>query len=163
MKLLIIGIVASGKTTLAKRLSLEKGIKYFEIDSIIHDDINNVKRTHGEQEDIIRSIDRNNESWIIEGTLRSHMDYLLEMADKIILIEIPLAVRKKRIILRYIKQKFKIEKSNYKPSLKMLKLMFKWTNDYEKNKESMNERIYKHKNKLVILDSVNKIESFELH
>ena len=43
MKILIIGIVASGKTTLAKKLSRKTNIEYYEIDSIVHDDKNNLK------------------------------------------------------------------------------------------------------------------------
>lgn len=35
MKILIIGIVASGKTTLAKRLSRELNIMHYEIDRVI--------------------------------------------------------------------------------------------------------------------------------
>ena len=37
MKILILGVVASGKTTLAKRMSEENNINYYEIDSIIKD------------------------------------------------------------------------------------------------------------------------------
>lgn len=49
MKVLIIGIVASGKTTLARRLSKETNIKNYEIDLIVHDDKNKRKRTNKEQ------------------------------------------------------------------------------------------------------------------
>ena len=49
MKVLIIGIVASGKTTLARRLSKETNIKNYEIDLIVHDDKNKRKRTNIEQ------------------------------------------------------------------------------------------------------------------
>ena len=49
--------------------------------------------------------------------------YLLEMSDKIIYLDIPKRTRNVRIFTRFIKQKLKIEKSNYKPTLKMLKLM----------------------------------------
>ena len=58
MKILIIGIVASGKTTLAKRLSRENNVMYYEIDSIVHDDINNRKRTNEEQQRIIKEINK---------------------------------------------------------------------------------------------------------
>lgn len=40
MKILVIGIVASGKTTLAKKLSKESNIEHYEIDTIVHDDKN---------------------------------------------------------------------------------------------------------------------------
>lgn len=87
MKILIIGIVASGKTTLAKNLSKQTHINYYEIDSIVHDDINKIKRTEEEQNKIIQRID-NNKNWIMEGTLRKNLYYLLELADKIIYLDI---------------------------------------------------------------------------
>ena len=46
MKVLIIGIVASGKTTLARRLSKETNIKNYEIDLIVHNYTNNINRTN---------------------------------------------------------------------------------------------------------------------
>lgn len=44
MKILIIGCVGSGKSTYSKKISNMSGIERYEIDSIIHDDINNRKR-----------------------------------------------------------------------------------------------------------------------
>ena len=76
MKILIIGSVASGKTTLARKLSQQLNIKHYEIDSIVHDDLNNMKRTHEQQKEIIEKIDTQ-QSWIIEGTLRKNLNYLL--------------------------------------------------------------------------------------
>lgn len=111
MKILIIGIVASGKTTLAKRLSQELNIKHYEIDSIVHDDLNNKKRTPQEQNEIIEKINKQAD-WIIEGTLRKNLHYLLEISDKIIYLDIPLQTRKIRICTRFIKQKLGIEKCN---------------------------------------------------
>lgn len=69
MKILIIGPVASGKTTVAKKISEHTGIKHYEIDSIVHNDKNNIKRTENEQINIINQINKNDD-WIIEGTLR---------------------------------------------------------------------------------------------
>lgn len=79
MKILIIGIVASGKTTFARKLSKELDIKYYEIDSIVHDDIRHVKRTNEEQQLIIRQINEHKD-WIVEGTLRKNLDNLLFLA-----------------------------------------------------------------------------------
>ena len=96
MKILIIGIVASGKTTLAKELSKRSGIKHFEIDLIVHNDINEIKRTAEEQQRIIDKINEN-EDWIIEGVLRKNVYNLLEISDKIIYMDIPVKTRKRRI------------------------------------------------------------------
>lgn len=150
MKILIIGCVGSGKSTYAKKLSKELNIKRYEIDSIVHDDIENRKRTEEEQKNIIDKINKN-ESWIIEGTLRKNLYYLLEMADKIIFIDTPYNVRKRRIIKRFIKQKLKIEKCNYKPTLEMLKMMFIWNKEFEDERDKFIEILNKYNSKLEII------------
>lgn len=53
MKLLIIGSVANGKTTLAKKLEKKYNIKMYEIDSIVHNDKYNVKRTVEEHKQLL--------------------------------------------------------------------------------------------------------------
>ena len=161
IKILIIGIVASGKTTLAKRLSNESGIDYYEIDSIVHDDYNKRKRSNIEQQNIIKEINKK-DSWIIEGTLRKNLYNLLDEADKIIYIDIPLNVRKKRILIRFIKQKFGLEDCNYKPTLKMLRMMYIWTKEFEDTKKGFEEQLKKYSDKLVKLDAVNKVINYSL-
>ena len=101
--------------------------------------------------------------WIIEGTLRKNLYNLLELADKIIYLDIPIQVRKRRILLRYIKQKLKIEKSNYRPNKEMLKNMYKWTNEFENNKIELEEEILKYKEKLIVLKSKRKIKLYKLN
>ena len=44
MKILIIGTVGTGKTTLARKLSKEYKIKQYESDAIVHDDENTGKK-----------------------------------------------------------------------------------------------------------------------
>ena len=150
MKILIVGTVGTGKTTLARKLSKEYNIKYYEIDSIVHDDVNKKKRTPQQQNEIISNINKE-DGWIIEGVLRENLEYLLEIAEKIIYLDIPKNIRNKRIIARYIKQKIGIEKSNYKPSLKMLKMMYKWSNEFEKNREGFENKLNKYVDKLEVI------------
>ena len=149
MKILIIGSVASGKTSLARKLENKLNIKYFEIDSIVHNDIKKIKRTNEEQKEIIDRINNDNKEWIIEGTLRKNLDYLLDYADKIIYLNIDVKTRKRRIIKRFIKQRLKLERCNYNPDIEMLKLMYKWTNEFEKNKSEFENKIEKYSDKLV--------------
>lgn len=150
MKILIVGTVGTGKTTLARKLSKEYNIKYYEIDSIVHDDVNKKKRTPQQQNEIISNINKE-DGWIIEGVLRENLEYLLETAEKIIYLDIPKNIRNKRILTRYIKQKIGIEKSNYKPSLKMLKMMFKWSNEFEKNRDEFENKLNKYVDKLEVI------------
>jgi len=161
MKVLIVGIVASGKTTLARRLSFESDIKHYEIDSIVYDDFNNIKRSNEEQQDIIKKINKNH-SWIIEGTLRKNLDNLLDIADVIVYIDIPINIRKRRIFTRFIKQLFRIEKCNYKPTFKMLRKMYVWSNEFEKKKIEFEKRINKYGHKLVRLDTVDMVNNYKL-
>lgn len=150
MKILIVGTVGTGKTTLAKKLSKDYNIKYYEIDSIVHDDRQNGRKREEEEQNVIVKNINKNENWIIEGVLRKNLQYLLELADKIIYLDVPKYKRNIRILKRYIKQKLKLEKSNYKPDIKMLKMMFKWSNDFEKNKNKLENLLLKYKNKLEI-------------
>lgn len=150
MKILIVGIVASGKTTLARKLSKLLDIKHYEIDSVVHDDESGVKRSEVEQKKIFKIINKKN-SWIIEGTLRKHLFYLCDMADKIIYLDIPVRVRKRRILSRFIKQLFRIEKCNYKVNFEMLRLMYKWTDDFEKDKDNFEKKLFKYKDKIVVV------------
>ena len=82
MKILIIGIVASGKTTLARKLSNKFNITHYEIDSIVHDDLNNNKRTPYQQEQIIKKINMQS-NWIIEGTLRKNLELKNVIIDQL--------------------------------------------------------------------------------
>lgn len=159
MKILIIGIVASGKTTLAKSLEEKLNIKHYEIDSIVHDDLNNKKRTPHEQEEIVNQINKQSE-WIIEGTLRKNLEYLLNLADKIIYLDIPLRTRKIRILTRFIKQKLRIEKCNYEPTLEMLKQMYIWTSNYEKEREEREKIINKYRYKLIKIRNSKEMEEY---
>src|SRR5689334_11995161 len=109
-KVLIIGIVASGKTTLAKRLSSKINVPWYELDSIVHHQTSSgrFKRTSDEQVDVIMQIDKNG-TWIFEGTDRESYQCLYEMADTIIFLDTPLWKRRIRILTRFLKQKLGIE------------------------------------------------------
>lgn len=158
MKILIFGIVASGKTTLARKLSQELDIPCFEGDYIAWGFPNETryKRTDEEQKNTITQIDKNG-SWIIEGTYRESQRLIYDMADKIIFLDTPLYKRKLRIITRFIKQKTGLEKSNYRPTIKMLKLMFKWTSDFEKSRQTHERRLLTYRDKLIWIKSEDEL------
>ncbi|GMK46288.1 MULTISPECIES: hypothetical protein [Paenibacillus] len=149
-KIFIVGIVASGKTTLAKQLSEQLRIPWYELDAIVHHRIESgrTKRTAEEQLEIIMDIDRNG-SWILEGTDRDSYQFLYQMAEKIIFVDTPLKVRRWRIVSRFLKQKLGLEPCHYKPDLHMLRMMFKWTNDFERNKTAFEAKLQEHGDKVV--------------
>jgi len=93
-----------------------------------------------------------NDNWIIEGTLRKNLYYLLELAEKIIYLEISKKTRNIRIFIRYIKQKLRIEKSSYEPTIKMLQEMYRWSNEHENNKYELERSLNMYKEKLEIIN-----------
>lgn len=151
-KVLIIGIVASGKTTLAKRLSKNINVPWYELDCIVHHQTatGRNKRTADEQVDVIMNIDKNG-PWIFEGIYRESYQCLLEMADTIIFLDTPLWKRRVRIFTRFLKQKIGIEKCHYKSDIMMLKMMYKWTRDFESNRKSFEAKLQLYKNKVIRL------------
>ena len=158
MKILIFGIVASGKTTLAKKLSKELNIPYYEGDCIAwgFPGEERYKRTDEEQAEMIDKINENPD-WIVEGTYRESQRAFYDYADKIIFLDTPLYVRKYRIVKRFLKQKLGIEKCHYKPDLNMLKAMFKWTKEFEEERSKHEERLLKYREKLVWIKTAKKL------
>ena len=155
-KIYIIGIVASGKTTMAKLLSQKLNVPFYELDCIVHvkNENERYKRTPDEQIQEINRID-NEGGWIFEGVYRESYNCVLDLADEIIFIDPPLWLRKLRILLRYIKQKLQIEPCHYKSDIKMLKLMYKWTNDFEFNRQQFENMLGVYKHKLTRISKVN--------
>ncbi|MWC29376.1 hypothetical protein [Paenibacillus sp. MMS18-CY102] len=151
-KIFIIGIVASGKTTLAKRLSNEMNIPWYELDCIVHHETatERYKRTASEQVEVINQIDREG-SWIFEGTDRESYQCLFEMADIILFLDPPLWKRRARILLRFLKQNLGLEKCHYQPDIKMLRMMYKWTQDFERSRESFEEKLRLYERKVIRL------------
>lgn len=149
-KVRIVGIVASGKTTLARQLSAHTGIDWHELDEIVHARIaqGSRKRTTEEQMDAIRVIDHTG-AWIFEGTDRdSHAD-LYEMADLIIFLDPPLWQRRIRIVKRWIRQNTGREPAPYKPDFAMLLAMFRWTNEFERGRPAFEAKLTRYGKKVL--------------
>lgn len=156
-KIFIIGIVASGKTTLAKQLSKSLNIPWYELDCIVHNDTKEgrKKRSSEEQVEVIKKIDENG-SWIFEGTDRDSYHCLYDMAEVIIFLDPPLWKRKLRIFTRFLRQKLGLEKSHYKSDIAMLKMMYKWTKDFEENRSGFEMKLKKYQDKVIeVKDVVN--------
>ena len=154
MKLLIFGIVASGKTTLAKALSCRLGIPWYEGDCIawVQDKKTRYKRTPQEQQEVIRRLDAEGD-WIVEGCYRESQKILFDLADRVIFLDPPLHVRKRRIFTRYVKQKLGLEACHYKPDRKLLRCMYQWTREFEEERGYYEEILKVYENKLVRVKS----------
>ncbi len=133
MKIDIIGSVASGKTTLAKRISLEYDIPFYEKDNIVwlRTENGDVRRTTEERDTLFQSI-INTDNWIVEGSPRDCLNESFSVCDIIIVLNIPLHTRLKRVFSRWLRQRRGIEKYNSKPTLKFLFYNIKWVIEFNK-------------------------------
>ncbi|MCU6711397.1 hypothetical protein M6D81_22130 [Paenibacillus sp. J5C_2022] len=163
-KILITGIVASGKTTLAKQLSSSLGIPWHELDAIVHHRTSEGrhKRTAEEQMEVIRGIDQSG-AWIFEGVDRKSYRLLFEMADMVIFLDPPLWKRKMRIMTRFIKQNLGLEKCGYRSDIVMLKLMYQWTREFERNRSAFESFLHPYQEKVIRLADNDVREIPELH
>lgn len=164
MKIYIVGSVASGKTTLARKLSDTLKIRYQSLDEVVHttdktNPMGNRKRQIDERDKLFHSVIQQS-TWIIEDTGRPCFIEGLKAADTIVLLEIPSRIRKYRIIKRWVKQRLGIEKCMYNPNFNMLKSMLQWSKDYDLGKDKLKERINPFQEKVITLKNDKEIHEF---
>ena len=165
MRIYIVGSVASGKTTLAKKLSNKLGIQCTHLDGIVHikDSTNkewgNIRRTDEEINLLFKSTIMKSH-WIIEDAGRRMFFQGMELADMIVYLKPSIFVRRMRVMTRFFKQKLGIEECLYTPSIHMLKFMFKALKNYETGKDDLEARLNQYTNKVVILNNGKEIKRF---
>lgn len=164
MKIYIVGSVASGKSTLARRISDSTGIPCYHLDEVMYiQDVSapmgNRKRTAEERNVLFQNI-LTQKDYIIEDTERRYFLQGLEQTDRIVILEIPLLVRQKRILVRWLRQNWGLEKCSYKPNLHMLKSMFCLARNYDTGADGTKERLAAFPNKTVLLRKNKDIDRY---
>lgn len=154
-KIWIIGAVASGKSTLARVFSEYMKINHYELDNLVHirKPTGDIRRSDFERDEIFNKI-INNDSWIIEGVYRECFYNGLEHSDGILIMDTPSKIRKRRIIFRWLKQLFKLEYSNYRPTIKMLRNMYRWSDGYDKSYNDFLSILKPYKEKVIYYSDV---------
>lgn len=165
MKVYIVGSVASGKTTLARKISDVISIPCTHLDGIVHvkDESNkvwgNYRRTDEEINQLFIELIKE-PRWIIEDAGRKCFSKGMDDADIIIHLKPSKFTRKRRIITRYIKQKIGVEDSLYTPSIRMLKFMFRAIEKYETGEDDLEIRLNQYTHKTVTLKTNKEINEF---
>lgn len=150
-KIYIIGPVGSGKTTLAKKLAVKYHIQNYELDSIVWNDQFGYKRSCEEISQLFQEI-LNEDSFIIEDVGREIFRDGRISADVVYYIKLSKIRLYFRVIKRWTKQKFSLEKCSYKPTLKMLFQMFIWLHQDLKNREKKVQEIQKDQKHFILLN-----------
>lgn len=164
MKIYICGSVASGKSTLARRISGLTGIPCHHLDEVLRvpdpsAPWGNRKRPDAEWQALFADI-LSKEDYIMEDAGRACFVEGMEMADVILVLEPPLRVRQWRIVLRWVRQNLGIEKCIYRPDLNMLRHMFKWVKSYETGADGVKARVAPYREKTVVLRSERDVQAY---
>jgi len=162
-KIHIIGSVGSGKTTIAKELSLKFKIPYYEIDNVvwIRRKSGDIRRSDKEREEYLNAI-IHSEAWIIEGV--HNEDWLANSfneAELIVFLDTKYSTRTYRIIRRFVLQKIRLEKANYKPTMEIFFKMFKWNRHFEEvGKPNFLKKYGKHSDKILVIDNKESLDKY---
>ncbi|MEA4823614.1 MAG: hypothetical protein VB111_05795 [Clostridiaceae bacterium] len=164
MKIYITGSVASGKSTLARRIAAQTGIPCLHLDEAVYvvdpaEAWGNHKRPEEERDAIFCEMLARG-AWVMEDAGRACFAKAMTHADIVVLLEIPLAVRKRRILTRWLRQNLGIEWCIYRPSLRMLANMFRWANNYDTGADGTKSRVAPYREKTVVLHDNREIDAF---
>lgn len=138
MKIDIIGSVASGKTTLARKISQKYKVPYYEKDNIVwmRTPEGDKKRTPEERDKFFEQIIMS-DNWIVEGSPRNCLKESFLFCEYIIVINERTIIRLLRVFKRWILQKTGKEKYNSKPTLKFLCQNVKWVFEFNGMKSKL--------------------------
>jgi len=162
MRIYIVGSVGSGKTTLARKLSVMLGIPHYETDNFVwsrHPD-GDIRNSIEVRDQLFLSAVHSS-NWIIEGV---HIDWNEEgfkNADTIVFLDLPPYIRQRQFILRYFRQITGREQANYQPSWAMLRKMFVWNRYFEETmKRQLLEMLKPYENKLFRIRNKSDLYSY---
>jgi len=155
----IIGSIGSGKTTLAKRLSTQLDIPYYELDNVVwkRSETGDSKRTTEDRDEYLQSV-IGTDDWIIEGVHHKWVTPSFQHADVILFLDIKLSIRRFRVIKRFLMQKIGLETANYKPSFKILKDLYNYNTVFEyESKPEIFDMLRPYESKLIVIKNNNEV------
>ncbi|MEC0203301.1 DNA topology modulation protein FlaR [Paenibacillus lautus] len=156
----IIGSVGSGKTTLARTLSAQYNIPYYELDNVVWEraDSDDIRRSAADRDTLLLSI-VNKKYWIIEGAHLNWVNPSFCRADLIVFLNPSYSTITYRIITRFIKQRLRLEQAHYTPTWDMFKKMFEWSAAFQREgKHQIQETLEDYPGKVVVVKDLKQLK-----
>ena len=161
MKIDIIGSVASGKTTLASSLSKQYGIPFYEKDNIVwvRTLSGDVKRSEEERDTMFHEI-LQTDHWIVEGSPRECLQESFSCCDYIFFLDVATGIRLRRVLTRWVKQRWGKAPYNSKPTLDFLRWNIRWVFEFNRKRDGLIEELSIYGDKLQIFKDTAQAEKF---
>ena len=162
-KILIVGGIGSGKTTLASKLSKILNIKNYELDNIAYKrrDIHEKQKPKIRDKKVKSLLKR--KRWIVEGFYSQYWTYpIYRKADIVLILNIKTSTSKNRLIRRFIKRRLSFKrKGNVNQKFKRMISLIKYIDEYPKKYFQMQKETAKGFNKnVLILKNKKEIKEF---
>jgi uridine kinase len=157
-KIHILGGAGSGKTTIAKRLSVRLSIPHYDLDDIYW---NPAKEKYIKQpaclrdQQLAQAVEEN--AWIIEGVYWTWTAIVFDASDIIIFLDVPLWLRQARVIKRYFRNKINNGWRN-RQTLKCTYTILMENFDYERSKIDIQKHLLRHKQKVITCQCLKELE-----
>jgi adenylate kinase family enzyme len=135
----IFGGPASGKSTLARKLSAKLGLPYVELDAFFWDDDSEHYdiRRDPEKRDALLAEAAAKEAWVSEGVYWKWCDAAFERAELILVLDLPLWLRQVRLWRRHLLRRLGIEKSLEKDTLLGTLTTARWNRRWDRDNLSL--------------------------
>jgi adenylate kinase family enzyme len=159
-KIYILGSSASGKTTLANKISEILKIKTYDLDDIFWYKKYTKKRNIEKRKEKLKQLIKGKKKWILEGIYTDWSEKAIKNADLIIFLDIPKYLLSWRVFKRYI-----IRKRKGDETLKSCFNLIKYVRGYKKRKDAFGYEAHKkiakgHKKEAIILKNSKEINKF---
>lgn len=126
-RMYIIGTMASGKTTLAKKISQRLNIPHYDLDEIFWKRKYDLKRSDKECRKLLEKLAKRKE-WIIEGVFSKWVEPGMKRSQLIVWLDLKFATLAWRLIIRKLGRKSGQFKEKWSDTLRMLKQNFQYVN-----------------------------------
>lgn len=161
-KILIVGGIGSGKTTLGNKLSKILNIKNYELDDIAYKRREIYEKQKPQIRDKKVKLILKKRKWIIEGFYSRDWIYpIYKKAEVVIILNIKPSISKIRMIKRFIRRKFSLKKEKTNKKFRAMIKLLKYIEDYPKKYFKIQKKIAKKFNEnVLILNNKREIKDF---
>jgi adenylate kinase family enzyme len=161
MRIHILGLSGSGKTTFAKELSQITSISSYDLDEVFwkKQGTSYEKREEETRRKVLDDIILQ-DNWILEGVYYSWLEESFQKSDWIIYLDVKEKVCKRRIWRRYFLHKLGLQKGK-KDTFTSTKHLVEWMENYHlNNDEHLTQMLSPYKKKYIIIHNAKEKKDF---